>query len=754
MEMSTAYADQMRLHFTTAHSADFPYRLHGITGEEQISRFFKYRLELHAPASVTVDPATILGQQATVRIEHAGRPARLLHGVIAQVERVGRDERHTFIEAVLVPPHVTLHHRRGYQIHEKMTLRNIIAKECEGLPIRIDFHEAIHPHRYSVRYAESPWNYLSRLLEEEGRYCYFEQGDDQCVLVFADTSARATLPPECAALPLQRSFNPSSITSFRRRRQLVPWRGHVWDHHHQAPDLPLSRESTLPPDVACGRERLPLRPPVLNDRVDSAPMELAQRFSATTTSGVADRAGLDGMTEERDRLANVHLQRQASTAISVSGTSPCPSIEVGRLLQLTEAGPDSGEYFVTSLSRSVRIGIKGRDDWETKAYECRFEGLPKELVYRTPRRTPRPCIRGVLTAIVASDIDREIATTDDASVKVTFRWDRRSDPQSCWIRVMRPLAGTGYGMVSIPRKGQEVLIAFRDGDPDQPIVLGSTYNALQPPPENADTLRHREGQWHRSLSGGPEHASQWTVDTKLGSERATLYGQRDSKAASENDHRIVAGNDMTLHVGRSVSSDPSPAEASTSESDVVATTPQPTDEGDSSPATTSPPGNYELVVTGTSSQTVGGDLHKTIHGPLILNQAGSQFSTFEFPQRFVSSGPVNVASAVSHTAAHAASGEICFPVGRLDVGPFLNVRLSASIWRRDRLMCVDVRNYGLENMYTANNWTLTGSRNVNRNISLDTDSTVTTLDTSETSSDGSRSEQSSLSLHSGPSYQV
>ena len=371
---------------------------------------------------------------------------------------------------------------------------------------------------------------------------------------------------------------------------------------------------------------------------------------------------------------------------SVNGSSNCSSLRPGQALRLVDAGPDSGEYFITRIRQSVRVSIEASDVWDAKAYECHVEGIPREQPYRTPLRTPRPKARGTLSAIVVSDFDDEIQTTDTACVEVAFRWDQGAKPQACWARVMQSLAGTGYGEVEIPRKGHEVLIGFRGGDPDQPIVLGSVYNKSHAPVATTANLRHLQGDWHQSVDGTPATRSHWSIDSTLGAERTTLYGERDSRTVAERDHHMLAHGNFVLRVGSPVTSTRASEEGSTTEKRVVRA---------NAPSSTPPEvasdseAQLMLKTSRNSKQSVGGDYSVTIEKDYSLSLKSDK-QVFRLPQRFISGGPITHES-ISWATAHLASSECCLglsPIplplmGRMDVTLLgMYIRLSATLLSR------------------------------------------------------------------------
>jgi type VI secretion system secreted protein VgrG len=170
--------------------------------------------------------------------------------------------------------------------------------------------------------------------------------------------------------------------------------------------------------------------------------------------------------------------------------------------------------------------------------------------------TPRPTVQGPQTAIVVGKAGEEIWTDKYGRVKVQFHWDRegkRDENSSCWIRVSHPWAGKGWGSVSIPRIGQEVIVDFLEGDPDQPIITGRVYNAEQMPPYTLPTGGVVSGLKSNSTKGGGGYNEMSMDDTK-GKEKITIHGQYDMSTTVEHD------DSQTIHTNRTITVDGTHAE--------------------------------------------------------------------------------------------------------------------------------------------------------------------------------------------------
>jgi type VI secretion system secreted protein VgrG len=160
-------------------------------------------------------------------------------------------------------------------------------------------------------------------------------------------------------------------------------------------------------------------------------------------------------------------------------------------------------------------------------------------------------MRGSQTAVVVGKAGEEIWTDEHGRIKVQFHWDRlgeKDEKSSCWIRVATRWAGKSWGEIHLPRIGQEVLVDFIDGDPDNPIVVGALYNADQPPPFDLPPQQTRSGMKSRSSKGGGGY-NEISIDDRAGEEEVVIHAQKDMNTRVENDQSAVVGHDRSVSVG-------------------------------------------------------------------------------------------------------------------------------------------------------------------------------------------------------------
>jgi type VI secretion system secreted protein VgrG len=243
------------------------------------------------------------------------------------------------------------------------------------------------------------------------------------------------------------------------------------------------------------------------------------------------------------------MQEEALGSLVVRGASNCGHFVTGSKFKLKRHfSADGGPYVLTSITHAAR----GSGDFRagqtgTFQYHNDFTCIPLELPFRPPRMTPKPVVHGTQTAKVVGPPGEEIFCDKYARVKVQFFWDRQGkndQNSSCWIRVGTPWAGKQWGMIHIPRIGQEVIVDFLEGDPDQPIIVGSVYNADMMPPGDLPGSKTGSGVKSRSTLGGtPDNANAIEFEDKKGSEALWIHAEKDQHIEVENDESHWVGHD-------------------------------------------------------------------------------------------------------------------------------------------------------------------------------------------------------------------
>jgi type VI secretion system secreted protein VgrG len=347
-----------------------------------------------------------------------------------------------------------------------------------------------YPERdYCVQYRESHLDFVSRLLEEEGIFYFFEHGDSGHTLVLADhNSAFAPCPGQEEAPMGQASVPEEDVVT-----------GLVEEHTVSAGEVSLADFDYLQPSLS-------LQSNITGDGEGEIRDYHPRRFTSR---------------EEGDRKARLLMETEEARRRVVRGESGCRAFRSGHRFELY------GAY---------RSGGQGGAD-----YRNEFTAIPHDVPFRPRRETDKPEVRGAQTAVVVGKEGEEIWTDEHGRIKVQFHWDRegRSDENSsCWLRVASRWAGKSWGDVHIPRIGQEVVVDFLEGDPDRPIVTGSVYNADYPPPYDLPSEKTRSGVKSRSSKEGASgDFNEIRLEDKKGSEEIRVHAEKNLTTVVENDER-------------------------------------------------------------------------------------------------------------------------------------------------------------------------------------------------------------------------
>jgi type VI secretion system secreted protein VgrG len=504
--------------------------------EEELSRPFSVRLTLVAREGTEVDPASLLGQEAALSIRLDEEHTRYLHGVLAQMEQwdtgAGAD-RNRFV-AVIVPSLWRLGHRKRCRIFQGMTVPEIVQQVFRegGVAARLSLSAGYRPRDYCVQYRESDFDFVSRLLEEEGIFYSFEHEQDGHTVVLRDSAAACPDLPDGAGILFRDESGMTSeehVFAFRMRREVRPSSVALRDFNFLRPALDMTTGAA---ESASGLGELEI-------------YDYPGRYDETGA----------GAARSRTRLEELRVSAETG-----AGTSTSRRLAPGQVFELLDHPVDgfNGEYLILSVSHhgwqpeALHSPFLSAEQRDRRRYESTFVCLRKGVPFRPERKTPRPTVPGPQTAIVVGPASEEIFTDLHGRVKVQFHWDRegkRDERSSCWIRVSQAWAGPGWGALYLPRVGHEVVVEFEEGDPDRPLVTGSVYNGVNPPPISLPADKTKSTLRSASSPGG-HGSNELRFEDAAGGEEVYLHAQKDLDIVVENDKSQHVGRDETLRVDR------------------------------------------------------------------------------------------------------------------------------------------------------------------------------------------------------------
>lgn len=504
--------------------------LHTLSCRETLCQISEIRLGCLSEKS-DIDPDVMLGKMCSIRISLPEDGERYLAGYVTRFSHTGTFGRHQCYEATLHPWPWFMTRTADCRIFQNKSVPEIIKEVFADHPVA-EFRDALTgsyaPREYCVQYRETDFNFLVRLMEEEGIYFFFEYQKDKNVLVLADGYAAHSPAAGKASLPFVDNLaieESDCVTGWRFERAVRPGKTRIIDYDFKRPRVKL--------DAKAVRQRG-------NDQSDHEIFDYPGEFVEQADGEHLARVRLD------------EFQAQYETAVAQTNAR---ALGCGMLFSLTEhvRAEQNTEYLVTSATTDIVCeGAESGQSGVGSQYRCQLRVLNSKQDFRPPRITPQPVIRGIQTAVVVGPAGDEIHTDKYSRIKVQFHWDRRGQKDansSCWIRVAQPWAGQNWGFITIPRIGQEVVVEFLEGDPDRPLITGSVYNADQMPPYELPANMTQSGIKTRSSKGGtPENCNEIRFEDKKGQEELYIHAEKDQSISVENDESHTVGHDRSKTV--------------------------------------------------------------------------------------------------------------------------------------------------------------------------------------------------------------
>ena len=526
----------------------YPFRLATTLGEgalrflsmsasEELGRLFTFDV-LALSADNDIPAASLLGKPASVNIDLPGGQVRHFSGLVCGFASEGRHNREQYRYRLLLRPWLWLASRRAdTRIFQQLSVVDIIKKVFGPFTPDLDLQlSGSYPVReYCVQYRETDFNFVSRLMEQEGIYYYFSHGAGRHTLVLVDApGAHKPCPVQADYLyrsDVDQQVGIQSIGEWSATRQVHTGKTVLTDYDFTKPSTSLLVDYS-------------------SDRPDAVPK-----------LEVYDYPGDYQAKGEGQRYARLRQEEYDSDVARVSGAGPVRALATGHRFKLKEHPQPSQnkEYLVVASNIEAHLG-----GYESGApaprYRNRFTAMDSKVTFRPRCTTPRPVVNGLHTAKVVGPAGEEIHTDEHGRIKVHFHWDRlgqQNENDTCWIRVASPWAGPMRGWISVPRMGDEVVVDFIEGDPDRPLVTGSVYNGTQTPPWALPANKTQTGLLTRSTKGGTGHtnANVFRFEDKKGSEQVWLHAEKDQLIEVEHDEDHTVGHDRRKSIGHDETTD-------------------------------------------------------------------------------------------------------------------------------------------------------------------------------------------------------
>jgi type VI secretion system secreted protein VgrG len=523
-----------------------------LRGRESVSELFHFQVEVFTEEKDAIEFDKLLGQTVTVKLMGKEGGTRYFNGLVIGLTQGVRDEQFTQYRLEIAPNLWKLTRTAQTRIFQQKSVSDIIKAVFSdaGLDVTYKLQTTLEPREYCSQYRESDFNFVSRLMEEEGIFYFFKHSDGAHSLIVADNPqafSAIDFQPELTYETGSGAINPDDrILAWDKTQDLRSGKSANWDFTFQMPDKNCEAKSQVQDSIQTGTVTHKLKVGGSDSwELYDYPGNYCKRFDGIDKSGGDQASNLSKIFTDNDRTVKLRMEAETCNSVIIYGKSQHCGMTAGYTFTMAQHYTDSGDFTLISVDHEASQEIGA--DQTPYYYSNHFRAIPKAMPYRPPRVSPEPFVHGPQTAVVVGPSGEEIFTDKYGRVKVQFHWDRegKNDANSsCWLRVGTHWAGKQWGAVHIPRIGQEVIVAFLEGDPDQPIVVGSVYNADNMPPYELPDNKTQSGIKSRSSKGGAAaNYNEIFFEDKMGSEILRIHAEKDQFHEVENDDTQTVGHD-------------------------------------------------------------------------------------------------------------------------------------------------------------------------------------------------------------------
>ena len=505
--------------------------------KEALSELFSIKADVFSNGSA-VNANDLIGKDVTLTLELENKKQRYIHAVVSDVvtlgERVGKEaaqgEYRDYV-LHLVPDAWFMQHKVNSRIFRAKNVLKIVEQIAGEHGVKIDVTGKIkgtYPdYDFKVQYQESDLSFINRLLQQEGIFYYFEHSQSSHTLILADKAAAYEPCAQSSVRYFSGSLSKPHIHSWQKALVMAP--GKYVQRHFD-----ITKPTALPTGEAS-------KGGLISQQTDY------EVFSYEAESAFHNRV---------KHIADIRLEALQRDIQRRKGASNCRTFSIAKTFSF-EDHTDSAEigqhYVITALALTAEITSQtGAKKAASQQISNTFYCVPKDVTYRPQLTAVKPLIHGVQTATVTCKGSEEISVDELGRVTVKFHWDRSDitdNESSCPIRVSQNWAGKNWGAFFFPRKDQEVLVEFLNGDPDQPVIIGSVYNSEHMPPYALPTDKTQSGIKSRSTKGGAAaNFNELRFEDKKGEELFYLHAEKDLELQVENDQTDLIGNDRNTSI--------------------------------------------------------------------------------------------------------------------------------------------------------------------------------------------------------------
>lgn len=506
---------------------------------ESLSRIPTYQITLLSK-NTAINPDDLLAQPIVVTAKLDGQAERVFYAYVTEFSSSPSDSSLSWSRY-----NVTAHpwlwflgQNSDCRVFQRKTVVEIIKEilqESQYKKFSIEDKNAknLRTWEYCVQYRETDFNFVSRLLEQEGIYYYFEHTKNGATLVLENDSKNTSKKLNTV---LQYVFNKIE----KEDRFTVTALGFVkkvQSTQYVLADYDYKQAERLLAEHSLGKNNLK--------------MEDAQIY---------DYPGEFDTIQEAKDYVQIRGEELAVSGSFYSMSCNNTSLTVG--MKVSVKSPmwqnTTKEFFITELSVNLHQNTREAGGGGETNSSISFKAIEATKSFRPARLTPLPIAQGLQTAVVTGAANSEISTNEHLQVTVKFHWDRqgkKDENSSCSLRVSQLWAGKKRGFLAVPRVGDEVIVAFEHGDPDRPIVIGSVYNGVNKGRHSVMTEETRTGLVTLSSKQGGESYNELMIDDKKGEELVFVRAQKNLRFLVNNDVQTVVNRNIAEKIKNDVITD-------------------------------------------------------------------------------------------------------------------------------------------------------------------------------------------------------
>jgi len=515
-------------------------------GEEHISSFYRFTVTAFSEnASITA--SDLLLKKVSLALRLPDGSDRTIHGVVSHLSQGGTAPvGHVAYQIEIVPPHWVLGLDEGFDIFQSKSARDVAEQLLTGTPHEWKLTRTLSPRPYCFRYRESRWHCIARLLEQEGIWYRYDNKGGEAKLVLCDSVASAQTAWGVSKL----QYNPNNRLQDRLGTLRVDSAPYVSQTRVRTANEFLANKNVGDFTASSGS----FTPPS-----DVKAYRFEQQISAHRTGighgGAVTASDIAKLPEDAKVYSRLRQELAEAGSVMYVGESRYAGLEVGAKTEVVDH-PNAAlnkSLFIIGVRHHGSNGSYEAGDAEAAMYRNSFEAIPAATPYRPAMRTSWPHVGGAHVGVVTGPSGEEIYTDKHGRVQVVFKWDLEDSTSlehSCWIRVAQSFAGQQFGAVWLPRIGHEVIVEFLDGNPDNPVVVGSLYNSSNMPPWALPENKTQSGvKTHSTLNGGADNFNQMRFEDKKGEEHINVQAEKDLITLVKNDETRTVGHNRltTIH---------------------------------------------------------------------------------------------------------------------------------------------------------------------------------------------------------------